>query len=217
MSLWACHYASVETLSPFWVLQAKLPVFKYMTWVLPTSHLPPFLFALPISILYIYYPSFLKYLSLFLWIISSYCPAPIKFSPAWVLRALRGTTLCNQHCSQPGPSHGWLHGLSLHSSPVSQLICCFLPSLFFCFSSHARSYVFGFSILFPTENDDLLSTSIFTAFISKISMYFLFWNHPFSFHIFYSSPWMKLPPLPLWFDPSWVNRVVLSPVLTGAM
>lgn len=58
MSLWACHYASVETLSPFWVLQAKLPVFKYMSWVLPTSHLPPFLFALPISILYIYYPSF---------------------------------------------------------------------------------------------------------------------------------------------------------------
>lgn len=28
-----------------------------MPWVLPTSHLPPFLFALPISILYIYYPN----------------------------------------------------------------------------------------------------------------------------------------------------------------
>lgn len=215
MSLWACHYASVETLSPFWVLQAKLPVFKSIPCVLPTSHRPPF------SLLYQFLFWYLlpQLLSPTLWVISSYCPAPIKFSPAWVLRALRGTTLCNQHSSQPGPSHEWLHGLSLHSSPpctVSQLICCFLPSLSFCFSSHARSCIFGLSILFPTENNDLLS-SIFTAFISKISMYFLFWSHPFSFHIFYSSPWVQLPPLPLWFDPSWVGRVVLSLVLTGAM
>lgn len=191
-----------------------------MPWVLPTSHRPPCLFVLPISILYIYDPSFLKCLSPTLWMIPSYCPAPIKFSPAWVLRTLRGTTLCNQHSSQPGPSHGWFHGLSLHSSPlctVSQLIYCFLPSLPFCFSSHARTCVFGLNILFPTENNDLLYSSIFAAFISKISMYFLFWNYPFSFHIFYSSPSIQLPPLPLWFDPSWVGRLVLSPVLTGAM
>lgn len=64
-------------------------------------------------------------------------------------------------------------------------------------------------------NNDLISSSTFTAFISKISMDFLFLEPPLlmPYLLFFSMD--ATTSLSLWCDPSWMGD--LSPVLTGAM
>ena len=205
VSLWA-HLLRNLPLSfsrdtqPFPVLQAKLPISRYMIWV---PFYPPAPTTIPLCSINFYVivsllPELLK------------CPSPpfesspqipslAKFSSGSL--SSQGHPTVEPNHSQAAPGHGQLYWLSLDGLTVCHphfrlsFLPLFLSSV--CFSSNAKSYDFSFQHFVSHISGDLISSSACTALISKISTGLLFWNHLFLFHILQSFPWMLLLPLSL--------------------